>query len=617
MSAALKSAIESNDPTAVREALGSVKDVNAKLFDGQTAVVLACKLGADQALAALLEAKAKVQGKHSEHPFIIAADGQHLQAMQVLFHRKKVPDDAMESALFRTIREGRVGTLEFMLHQFKSPVTMTDIMVAGQYRQPAIIRALAAAGGDLNMLGTLQHKRTPALHRVVRTGDIETIRAMVECGANVNARDDWGATPLMQLADAGPELDRQVAGYHQYQENLQRRAQEQPERAQEILNSPAAKQPCPPSAEDAFRALLGFGADATLTDDEGNDALDYYRFQCRRNRQAPENPTVIDILKTAGANGDAATFSLFEAIAARNLDAVRQAIAAGADVNRINPAHGSENTPLIEAVLSGNLDIVSALLEAKADPNKPERMDRPLLEACRKGDVSIVQRLVEAGADVSLRHLHDLADDCAAMNAFETALRASQKAVIKYLKSIGADKVAQPNRPEAGVHSWDDFAEVLVKGDVPTIAAVVAKMINGAIQTDVYEKSITPGKRALLIVRPLGMSWCNVFQLAPAEDMAAGQQLASDLCAAAEVPALFIAYSDTSDAAMSVRYDPGKKPKKKNGKESDNDWLVDLAKKEHFMIAAFGPEVHAGEPVEIIFSGFSADAFDGIACVTA
>ncbi len=618
MSAALKSAIESNNPAAVRDALSDVKDINAKLFDGQTPVTLACKLGADQALGALLEAKAKVQGKHAEHPFVIAAEHQHHKVMQVLFDRKKTSEDALDGALFRTIREGRADTLEFMLRQFKPPLTMVRIMIAGQFHHPALIRILAAQGADLNMEGTIERKQTPALHIVVRTGHIETIRAMVQCGANVNARDQSGVTPLMELANAAPELDRQLAGYHDYQQRLRERAKEEPQRAAEILNSPAAKQLSPPSAEEALQALLDLGADAALKDLEGNDALDYYRFQFRSKKASP-NPNVIQVLQKAGAKGDDATFNLFAAVAAGDAGGVRQAIAAHADVNRINPAHGSD-TPLTLAAHEGNLDIVAALLDAKADPNKPARNDRPLHAACQQGHLAVVQRLIETGADVSLRQLYGIADDCPAMNAYETARWASQKAVVQHLRSIGADKVAEPTSPEAGIHSWDDFAEVLAKGDVPTIAAVLAKMINGKIQTDVYEKTLVPGNRAYLIVRPVGMAWCNIFQLAPLVDwldeMNAQQKFAIELSKTSQVPVLYIAYSDTSDAAMSVRYEPGAKPKKKNGKESDNDWLVNLAKTEQFMAAAFRPELHAGKHVEIMFSGFSTDAFDGIAYVT-
>src|SRR5690349_7483031 len=165
MSAPLKAGIETNNPAAVREALKSVEDINAKLFGSKNAVALACELGADEALAALLEAKAKVQGKHGEHPFADAAEHQRHAVMQLLFDRKKVSEDAMESALTRTIRAGRDETLQFMLRQFKPAITMGTILLAGQSRHPDIIRSLAAAGVDMNTTGK---DRTSGLHLVVR-----------------------------------------------------------------------------------------------------------------------------------------------------------------------------------------------------------------------------------------------------------------------------------------------------------------------------------------------------------------------------------------------------------------------------------------------------------------
>jgi hypothetical protein len=266
------------------------------------------------------------------------------------------------------------------------------------------------------------------------------------------------------------------------------------------------------------------------------------------------------------------------------------------------------------------VDLVNVLLEAGADPNKPANLDRPLLIACQNEHLAVVQRLIEGGADISLRHTRALAEDCDAMNAYETAQWMSRKDVMKFLKSIGADKIAKATTPEAGIHSWEDFAEVIVKGDVPSVAAALARMIGGRVERDVYGKSATPGKQAFLVVRAVGMEWCNVFQLAPPlnwlSDMSPGQKFAAEISSAAEAPARYIGYSDTSDAAMTIRYEPGAKPKRKNGKESDNDWLIELARKEKFMAAAFYPEIHEGQPIDILFSGYPAEAFEGATMVS-
>ena len=569
------------------------------------------------ALEALLDAKAKVQGKYTEHPFVIAAKHERQAVMQLLFDRKKVSEDAMETALSRTVREGRNETLRFILRQFKPPITFSTILLAGQFRHPDIIRSLAAAGVDLNTTGKEQ---ASALHRVVRTGDIATIRAMVECGADINARDDRGTTPLMELADGAFELDRQIAGYHQYQERLKERAREQPERAEALLNSPAAKQPCPPSGEEVIGVLLELGADATLKDNEGSDATDYYRFERRRYRGTEDNPKVIDILRSAGAKGDSATIDLYAAIEAQDIGAVRAAIAGGADVNRTNPAADFQHTPLTLASGRGFVDVVNVLLESAADPNKPANLDRPLLAACQNGHVPVVQRSLKLAPMSPSDTRRAIADDCPAMNAYEASQWMSKKDVMKFLKSIGADKIAKATTPEPGIHSWEDFAEVIVKGDVPSVAAALARMIGGGVEHDVYDKTVTPGKQTFLVVRAVGMAWCNVFQLAPLvywlTDMKSGQKFASEISSVAEAPARYIGYSDTSDAAMTVRYEPGAKPKRKNGKESDNDWLVELAQKEKFIAAAFRPEIHDGKPIDILFSSYGAEAFDATAIVT-
>ena len=49
----------------------------------------------------------------------------------------------------------------------------------------------------------------------------------------------------------------------------------------------------------------------------------------------------------------------------------------------------------------------------------------------------------------------------------------------------------------------------------PVLSDLSAYLIGGRVERDVYGKTITPGKRAYLVVRVVGMEWCNVFQLAP------------------------------------------------------------------------------------------------------
>src|SRR5205085_223658 len=137
-----------------------------------------------------------------------------------------------------------------------------------------------------------------------------------------------GVTPLMSLCDGAAFIDSQVVGYHQYQERLRERVKEQPERAEEILNSSVAKMPCPPSAAEVVRVLLDLGADATLKDNEGN------------------------------------------------VEIVNVLLKVGADPNK--PAN--LNRPLLAACQSGHLPVVQRLIEGGADVAL--RHTRPLGEDC-------------------------------------------------------------------------------------------------------------------------------------------------------------------------------------------------------------------------------------------
>jgi truncated hemoglobin YjbI len=61
---------------------------------------------------------------------------------------------------------------------------------------PAVVRMLAQAGADVNAF-TGVTRATP-LHMAARRGYVEIARALLECGAAIEARDSKGATPLQR-----------------------------------------------------------------------------------------------------------------------------------------------------------------------------------------------------------------------------------------------------------------------------------------------------------------------------------------------------------------------------------------------------------------------------------
>lgn len=121
---------------------------------------------------------------------------------------------------------------------------------------------------------------------------------------------------------------------------------------------------------------------------------------------------------------------LFEAVRAKDLAAVRELIALGADVNTVVVGDGS---PLIEAARRGRMDIVQTLLTAGADPNLAVRGDgAPLIQASLSGHLDIVQALVARGANVEI---FVPGDETPLINAAQ----AGSLPIVAYLVEHGAD----------------------------------------------------------------------------------------------------------------------------------------------------------------------------------
>ena len=61
---------------------------------------------------------------------------------------------------------------------------------------PEVVRVLVGAGADVNACGGVT--RATALHMAARRGYVEIARALLDCGAAVEARDNRGDTPLQR-----------------------------------------------------------------------------------------------------------------------------------------------------------------------------------------------------------------------------------------------------------------------------------------------------------------------------------------------------------------------------------------------------------------------------------
>ena len=279
---------------------------------------------------------------------------------------------------------------------------------------------------------------TPLMHAAA-LGSLDTVRLLIEHGADVNARSAAGATALMWAA-ADPAKVRLLV-----ERGADVKAASESGRTALLLAAMSDR-----SAE-TVRLLLERGADAKALDREQTSTL---------FAAAYGNDTeAVRLLLKAGAPVNQAnvtgTTPLMNAATNGNDQAVKLLLAAGADVNAQSgpPSAQVKNgmidlarfTPLILASAYGPASLVKTLLDAGANVNAKESRGMTALmysAATDHGDIEIARLLMARGADLSVKS-----------NAGETALDWANKMgptpLTALLKKAGAATAAGPARPVA------------------------------------------------------------------------------------------------------------------------------------------------------------------------
>ena len=107
-----------------------------------------------------------------------------------------------------------------------------------------------------------------------------------------------------------------------------------------------------------------------------------------------------------GCGVKAPDISLIEAAAEGDLDAVKQHIAAGTDLNQKDPnPHGGKASALGIAAAFGHTEVAIALIEGGANMNQRDKDgSTPLISAAFLCHTEIVQALLDNGADKNARN---------------------------------------------------------------------------------------------------------------------------------------------------------------------------------------------------------------------
>ena len=183
------------------------------------------------------------------------------------------------------------------------------------------------------------------IHDAARKGDIEAVKQHLAAGRNVNAKDDKGRIPLHRAAREGhTEVAELLIANGAYVN----------------AKDKEGKTPLYHAArwghKNTTALLIAAGADVNAKDDKGRTPLD----------RAVGYTEIIALLRNHGGRTAQELKALIDAAEEGNIEAVKQHLAAGMDVN----AKDEDGvTPLHEAALWGHNEVAELLIANGAEVN--------------------------------------------------------------------------------------------------------------------------------------------------------------------------------------------------------------------------------------------------------
>ena len=308
---------------------------------------------------------------------------------------------AISAEYFTVLRNGDVGKLRNALNKGASVNGQdekgnTPLMLAAVYGNADSVRLLIERGADVNatnMFGATALMRS--------AGDYEKLRLLVNAGANVNARSVFGNTPLL-LASRPANSDRAIelllkGGANIHATNnwgatplMAAVASGNEKSVSLLLKNSGNANAHPQFAQEGF--IFGGGRSPLMWAAFRGDAK------------------IIKALLDAGADVNSEGMlgtPLSQAAWADRTEAARLLVEHGANANQASHAEGY--TPLHWAASTEDRDatLVKFLLSHGADPNLggganvgafADVLQTPLMLARRRGDSPVVKALLTAGA---------------------------------------------------------------------------------------------------------------------------------------------------------------------------------------------------------------------------
>ncbi len=410
--------------------LGQGVDIEVRNEDGNTPLMLAYLGGHKETMKVLLDRGADIHAQNNTgvSPVRAASAKGHADRLRMLLDLGAgVTPELLNDLLFATATTGNADSIKVLLEKGADP--------NAKDRRGKTPLDIAVELNDNKSLSLFLAGRTPispetksaAFQASVQSGNVQAAQMFLDRGCDANMRTASGLPLLVLSADVGDKAMTKLLLSKGADPNARDSA------GKPVLISATEK-----AHAEIVSLLLNAGADPQVKDNDGNIALVLAATEGRKD--------LVAALLSAAANPDATNAKginpLLAAVSKGNKDLVDLLLKRGADPNAPSPGG---NSALLMAAFKGYTEIADLLVKAGAHVNaKNKTGDTPLFASAVKGHKDIVQMLLAAGADVHARNSRGNA-------ALYAAASGGYQDIVQILLNKGADVNSKNNNGETAL----------------------------------------------------------------------------------------------------------------------------------------------------------------------
>ncbi len=206
----MENAIETNNIAKVRELLASGISPNAKIGDGDTALILASFKGHTETVKTLLEAGANIdiQNKNDDTSLTMASFNGHTETVKTLLEAGaniNIQNKHGDTALMLASFNGHTETVKTLLEaganiDIQNKDDITALIMASFKGHTETVKTLLEAGAIID----IQNKNgDTSLAMALFKGHTETVKTLLEAGANIDIQNKDDNTALILASNKG------------------------------------------------------------------------------------------------------------------------------------------------------------------------------------------------------------------------------------------------------------------------------------------------------------------------------------------------------------------------------------------------------------------------------